>query len=58
MVAVARDRFQIQQNAVKNVRGWVRFIKAAKRFVHMQGAIIVLHASHVKQRVGNKFGNT
>jgi len=57
MVAVARDRFQIQQNVVKNVKDWVKFIKA-KRSVQVQDANIVLHASRVIQRVGNETGNT
>lgn len=56
MAVAARDRFQIQQNVVKNVKDWDKFIKTVKRSVHMQGANIVLRASHVKQRVGNNAG--
>jgi hypothetical protein len=37
---------------VKRVRGWGRSIKAVKRYVSVQGAIIVLRADPVKQRVG------
>ncbi len=58
MVVGARDKSQIQQNVVKNVTGWDRFIKTAKRSVPVQGANIVLHASRVIQRVGNETGNT
>ena len=56
MVVVARDRFQIQQNVVKIVRGWDRFIKTVKRSVPVQGANIVLRANLVKQRVGSEAG--
>ena len=52
MVVVARGRFQIPQNVVKRVRDWGRFINAVKRSVSVQGAIIVLRANPVKQRVG------
>jgi len=52
MVVEALDRFQIQQNVVKAVRGWGRFIKAVRRSVSVRGAIIVLRASPAKQRVG------
>jgi hypothetical protein len=56
MVVVARDRFQIQQNVVKNVRVWGRFIKTVKRPVSVQGAIIALRANLVKQGVGSEAG--
>ena len=52
MVAVALDRFQIPQSVVKRVRDWGRSIKAVKRSVSVQGAIIALRASPAKQRVG------
>ena len=52
MVVEALDRFQIQQNVVKAVRGWGRFIKTVKRSVSVRGAIIVLRASPAKQKVG------
>jgi hypothetical protein len=54
MAVAARDRFQIQQNVVKIVRGWGRFIKTAKWSVPVQGANIVLRANLVKQRVGSE----
>ncbi len=56
MVVAARARSQILQNVVKIVRGWDKFIKAAKRPVHMQGANIVLRANLVRQGVGSKAG--
>ena len=56
MVVVARERLQIPQNVVKIVMGWGRFIKIVKRPVSVQGAIIVLRASLVKQRVGGEAG--
>ncbi|MDP6923678.1 MAG: hypothetical protein R2568_00395 [Candidatus Scalindua sp.] len=52
MVAVDLDRFQIPQNVVKAVWDWDRSIKTVKRFVSMQGAVIVPRASPAKQRVG------
>ncbi len=52
MVVGARDKFPIHQNVVKNVRDWDKFIKTVKRSVSVQGAIIVLRADPVKQRVG------
>jgi hypothetical protein len=52
MVVAAQVKSQIQQNVVKNVTGWDRFIKTVKRFVLVQGTIIVLRADPVKQRVG------
>jgi len=52
MVAVALGRFLIQQSVVKRVRDWGRSIKAVKRSVSVQDAIIVLRANHAKQRVG------
>ena len=52
MVVEALDRFQIQQNVVKAVRGWGRFIKTVKRSVSVRGVIIALRASPAKQRVG------
>ena len=52
MVVEALDRFQIQQNVVKAVRGWGRFIKTVKGSVSVRGAIIVLRASPAKQKVG------
>jgi hypothetical protein len=52
MVVVARDRFQIQQNVVKAVMVWGRFIKIVKRPVSVQGAVIVPRADPVKRRVG------
>ena len=54
MVVVVRGRFQIQQSVVKRVMVWDRFIKAVKRYVSMQGAIIVLRASPAKQKVGRE----
>jgi hypothetical protein len=54
MVVGARDKSQIQQNVVKNVRAWDKFIKTAKRSVPVQGANIVLRANLVKQRVGSE----
>ncbi len=52
MVAVAQGRFQIRQSVVKAVKAWGRFIKTVKKPVSLQGAIIVLRASPVKQRAG------
>ncbi len=56
MVVGDRDKSQIQQNVVKNVRGWDKFIKTVKRSVPVQGANIVLRANLVKQRVGSEAG--
>ena len=52
MVVVALGRFQIPRNVVKCVRGCGRSIKAVKRSVSVQGAIIALRANYAKQRVG------
>jgi hypothetical protein len=54
MVVAAQVKSQIQQNVVKNVTGWDRFIKTVKRSVQVQGANIVLRADRVKRRVGSE----
>ena len=54
MVVAAQVKSQIQQNVVKNVTGWDRFRKTAKRSVQVQGANIVLRADRVKRRVGSE----
>ena len=54
MVVGARDKFPIQQNVVKNVRDWDKFIKIVKRSVPVQGANIVLRVNLVKQRAGSE----
>ena len=41
---------------MKIVRGWDRFIKIVKRPVSVQGAVIVLRANLVRQRVGGEAG--
>ena len=56
MVVGVRDKSQIQQNVVKSVRGWDKFIKTVKRSVPVQGANIVLRANLVKQRVASEAG--
>ena len=54
MVVAARDRFQIQQNVVKSVRDWDRFIRTVIKSVSVQGAVIALRASPAKQRAGDE----
>jgi hypothetical protein len=56
MVVAAQAKSQIQQNVVRNVRGWGRFIKTVKRYVSVQDANIALRASLAKQRVGGEAG--
>jgi hypothetical protein len=54
MVVEAQAKFPIQQNVVKNVRDWDRFIKTVKRSVSVQGVIIVHRANLAKRRVGGE----
>ena len=56
MVVTVQAKSQIQQNVVKDVKGWDKFIKTVKKSVYMLGANIVLHANLVTQRVGSEAG--